>query len=373
MARAAVSKKLTKKPQRARPVSRSVARLVADKHYGPEPIDITEKGYGEALNWYNYMCEIDQARDWLIEYMKLNKHSKSDLRAIERLPKYYIPTTIGWVARIIMNGNEVPTNYLPTRLAQLIEQGNSYITVERVERGELPTIRERTMAKTESLIVDIEEALDEDISTNSTRKFSLYEFLQSREVSGPAANIIRAKYVGQLDELLSDDPQVKEAYGKRLKSETAFWRTFIDDCDRYAGNKKATVVRKPRAKKVKSAVDQVSKLKYQKEDPVLKIVSRNPAEIIGAQRIFVFNTKTRKLTTYVAVGPAGLGVKGASLTGFDTEQSVSKSLRKPKEPIDQVLAAGKVALRKFMDSIKTSPTTPNGRINSDTIILRVIK
>lgn len=373
MARGTVSKKLTKKPQRARPVSRSVARLVADKHYGPEPIDISERGYGEALNWYNYMCELDQARDWLIEYMKVNKLPKADIKAVERLPKYYIPTTMGWVARIMMNGNTVTTNYFPTRLAELIERGKTYVTAERVDRSELPTIRERTKAKTESLIVDLEEALDEDWVANPTRKFSLYEWLQAKEVSAPAANIIKAKYIAQLEELLCDDPQIKEGYGKRLKSETAFWKAFIDDCDRYAGNKKATVVRKPRAKKVKSAVDQVAKLNYRKEDPVLKIVSRNPAEIIGAQRIFVFNTKTRKLTTYVAVGPAGLGVKGTSVTGFDVDQSITKSLRKPKEPIDQVLTAGKVALRKFMDTIKTNPTTPNGRINSDTIILRVIK
>lgn len=374
MAKAAVKKSLTKKPQRAKPMSRSAARLVADKHYGPEPIDITEKGYGEALNWYNYMCELDQAREWLLAFMKSDNHPKADIKAVERLPKYYIPTTIGWVARMKANGNTIPTNYFETRLAELIEQGKQVIVAERAERvSDGMTIRERTVAKTSQVIEDLEEALDVDMVANKVRKFSVYEFFQSKQVSVPAANIIRANYAPMIEELTSDDPQVKEAYGRKLKAELAFWQAFLDDCDRYTGNKKAAVVRKPKAKKVKSAVEVTSKLNYQKEDVTLKIVSRNPAEIIGAQKLFTFNTKTRKLTCYNAMGPAGLGVKGASVIGFDPEQSVSKSLRRPKEPIDKLLSLGKVGLRKFMDEIKTNPTSPSGRINSDTIILRVTK
>ena len=132
-------------------------------------------------------------------------------------------------------------------------------------------------------------------------------------------------------------------------------------------------VRKPREKKVKSAVDQVKNLKFQKEDPSLKIVSVHPAEIIGCQQLWIYNTKYRKLIQYNSMGPAGIQVKGTTLTGWDTESSTSKTLRKPEELLTGLLRAGKVALRSYMSSIKTSESKPNGRINQECILLRVVK
>jgi len=41
--------------------------------------------------------------------------------------------------------------------------------------------------------------------------------------------------------------------------------------------------------------------------------------------------------------------------------------------IQALLAAGKVTLRKFLEEIKTGETKPRSRINTDTILLRVIK
>jgi hypothetical protein len=53
--------------------------------------------------------------------------------------------------------------------------------------------------------------------------------------------------------------------------------------------------------------------------------------------------------------------------------SETKTLRKPAEQTQSVLAAGKVQLRKFMEALTTKSQTPNGVVNSDCILLRVIK
>jgi hypothetical protein len=66
-------------------------------------------------------------------------------------------------------------------------------------------------------------------------------------------------------------------------------------------------------------------------------------------------------------------VKGTTVTQFDEKKSVSKRLRKPQEVLPQLLGAGKIALRTFMDTIKTNTTVPTGRINEDVILLRIIK
>ena len=73
------------------------------------------------------------------------------------------------------------------------------------------------------------------------------------------------------------------------------------------------------------------------------------------------------------MGPAGLGVKGSTLTGWDEKTSVIKTLRKPTEQLNKLLAGGKIVLRKFMEEIKCKPKNATGRINKETVLVRIIK
>jgi hypothetical protein len=52
-------------------------------------------------------------------------------------------------------------------------------------------------------------------------------------------------------------------------------------------------------------------------------------------------------------------------------KSVQKTLRKPIDQLKEFKAAGKVALRKFLDDINATDTKMNGRINEETILLKV--
>ena len=69
---------------------------------------------------------------------------------------------------------------------------------------------------------------------------------------------------------------------------------------------------------------------------------------------------------------SGLQVKGTTIIGFIEEESIQKTMRKPEEQLKEFKGAGKVALRKFMDDIKTTDTKLNGRINLETILLKTI-
>lgn len=372
MAKAAVSKRLTTKPKAVRPrLTRSAATSIDDKYYGPEPIDISKKGFGEALNWYNYMYEQEEVRDWMFEYMKRNEYTKSDIAAVKRLPKYKVTKTSCSIARIIMNGNvldDVTVDRFKASIDEYITAGNLIKEAVKTTSAEKtqPTIQERTQFKIKQLITDCEEAIDNDPALN------IYEWLKGKEATGQAANAIRDFYAKWIDDYQEDEFDTRTEK-KRRAEQKKYWESFVADCDRYCGNKKATKIRKPREKKVKSAVDQVSKMKFQKEFPPLKIVSVNPAEIVGCKQLWTYNTKYKKLSRYDASGPSGIQVKGTTLIGFDVEMSSTKSLRKPDISLQSLLSAGKVALRTFMTDIKTNETKPNGRINTDTIILRVIK
>jgi hypothetical protein len=168
------------------------------------------------------------------------------------------------------------------------------------------------------------------------------------------------------------DEQVTEAY-KHLKA-ADFKRIYawLDELqkaiEQYRGVKKAT--KKARVKKSPSKEKLIAKLKYCKQDAGLKLVSVNPVDIVGAQELWVYNVKTRKLGQYVSSNSSGLAIKGTTLQNY-TAKSVQKTLRKPEQQLAEFMKAGKVQLRKYMDTIKTTEIALNGRVNEDTLLLRV--
>lgn len=361
----AIKIKTKAKPKK---ITRSAIKSFDDKAYGPEPIQI--KNFTDALNWYNYMSDEDQSRDWFFTYVKKN-YTKGEVAALRKLPKWKISKTLGSVARILTNGNVLADRnmeYFDRSVKDLVKLAAS--VVEKVETEETPkttvTIQDRVQAKIYNLITDCEEAVD------TIQDFNVYNWLQAKEATPQAANALReyySKFAADHEPDEFDTPAMKKQRAQLKK----YWEEFVLLIDRYINNKKAVKVRKPREKKVKSAVELVKNLKFRKEDPSLKIVSVHPAEIIGCQQLWVYNTKYRKLTQYLALGPAGIQVKGTTVTGWDIESSTSKTLRKPEESLTALLSAGKVMLRSFISNIKTAESKPNGRINNECILVRVVK
>jgi hypothetical protein len=166
---------------------------------------------------------------------------------------------------------------------------------------------------------------------------------------------------------------LKEAYShrsrKQIKNLIAFYQEVMAACSMLA--QEAKVNRAPRAKKSVPAEKIVAKLKYLKTNEPLKLVSINPTDIIGSKELWVFNTKTRKLGKYMAKEYSELSVKGTSIINFDEATSIQKTIRKPEEKLKEFKAAGKVQLRKFLEDINATDTKMNGRINEETILLKV--
>jgi hypothetical protein len=167
---------------------------------------------------------------------------------------------------------------------------------------------------------------------------------------------------------------LKEAYShykkSQLKAYVEFLRSIVSCAETTATTVKA---RKPRKKKEKPASAIVAKLKFKEKDDEYKVASVDPKQIVGCNQLWVFNTKYRTMAVYNAMGPAGLNVKGSTLIGFDEKTSVIKKLRKPDEQIKKLMDGGKIILRKYMDDIKCKPKEATGRINNETVLLRVIK
>jgi hypothetical protein len=176
--------------------------------------------------------------------------------------------------------------------------------------------------------------------------------------------------------------QLKEGYSHLKKVDIKKYTDAIEHLmqalDYIIDAAKAT--RAPRKAKPKSADKIIAKLKYLKLDDKYKLASINPVDIVGANELWVFNVKTRKLGKYVAsnIDPTGMGrngsglqVKGTTITGYNEALSIQKTLRKPEEQLKEFKNAGKVALRKFLDDINAIDTKMNGRCNADTVLLKV--
>jgi hypothetical protein len=223
------------------------------------------------------------------------------------------------------------------------------------------------------------EMLEDALFTGETVDPKAYEYLVKNLVPQALISKIQAVFEPRYAEMQlarkGQDEQLKEGYSHYKAADfkrcEQFYDKLFQDLAAYNQTKKATkkaAVRKPPQKE-----KIVKSLKYLKQDTALKIVSINPVDIVGAEVFWVYNVKNRKIGKYVAEDQGGaLGVKGTTITGYDANKSTQKTLRKPEEQIKQFLASSKVELRKFLENIKTTEIKLNGRINADTILLKVI-
>jgi hypothetical protein len=241
-------------------------------------------------------------------------------------------------------------------------------------------IDEGIKSRIDHFIAELEGAIDDYVlAPKSEDKFNPYDWMQAAGVKPTHAKAISEYFRERVREPLiaesGKDEELAEAYSTyskaRLRGLIAFIANIIKDAERLMTNQKAA--RKPRAKKAPSAAKVVSKLKYKQSDDKLKIKSVEPTNVLGASQVWVYNTKTRKLGVYHTNSPDGISIKGSSLTNYSEAASISKTLRKPEKVLSQVLGAGKVELRKLMTEINSKESLLNGRMNGDTVILRVIK
>lgn len=351
----------------------------ADERWtGPEPEDnvVIESSdsseYIKALSWYNYYYEADKAREWIIDYMEASGYSAAKVKTVRNLPSWKIVPTAGWVAHLLLDKcwtlPESSLNYLNKRIEEMSKEE---VKVETPTESK-PTVnpRERVEAKARALVGLVDEELDK-LFLNDDHTFSCYDFLKTQNASPVACNKIIEYAENIINDLNTDLEEATRGKAKRIKKWIVFFQAILSDCDRFLGNKKTT--RKPRKVKQKSVQELVGKVKYLKESPAMKLVSIDPTEIIKAKTLWTYNTKYKQLSIYNAVDVQGLSVKGTTIINFKPETSVIKRLRKPELVLEQLLKAGKVEARTFMDNIKTTALPAKGRLNEDTILLKVVK
>ena len=366
-------------------------KFADEKYLGSEPDlrgDVTDAQVIQAYNWYNYFYDSEQAKAWVMDYLKeFHKSEKELIKNANRINSN-LCRTIGWNCRILLLGGSLPSEIEQRNLERIRalaarSSASAGTSDEQAEEGakkeevkQVISIQERVANRANDLIADIEGHLDNFYRDGVVFKPS--DWLSQHDVKPQIAQRIadyyKPLYAELYDALNGKDVQLKEGYASWKKTKLKIYLEFVKSIVS-AAETRATLVkaRKPRKKKEKSPVQLVSKLKYKEKDDAYKIVSVDPKQIIGCNQLWVFNTKYRTLAVYNAMGPAGLNVKGSTLTGFDEKTSIVKKLRKPVEQLNKLKDGGKIVLRKFMDDIKCKSKEATGRINNETVLVRIIK
>ena len=382
-------------------------------------------------SWYYENFKPAELYSFVAEWMLKEEYSKEDVKAVKAAPNSALSITAAIVARMDMMGAprlskpeadhwlslpgtmgelKCSIDFLKESVEKYIEAGKDKVAEKEEEEKEkvnvyVPSIQERIRDQAVEQSEDIDIWLEgwvEDPNSFDPKGFDFKRHFGSKGVTQAHARKLKSFYEdtladyddlermptkGQLAKMSEHDAdmweQLKEGYAHVKKADIKKLRTAIGELmvalDFIIDQAKAT--RKPRKAKPRSADKVIAKLKFLKVDEKYKLASINPIDVIGANELWVFNVKTRKLGKYIAssIDPKGLGregtglsVKGTTIIGFDEKLSVQKTLRKPDEQLKEFKGAGKVALRKFLDEINTTDTKLNGRCNLDTVLLKVV-
>ena len=359
-------------------------KFADEKYLGAEPginEDSTQSELARAYNWFNYFYTSDDAKAFTISYLKSIKYDRDTVHKLEQVKSIDLHN-IGWNCRLLQNGSTLPEDVWNKIEERLILLSSKVLDVSETEEDQPQTkvvsIQDRINAKASDLIGELEEELDvffqEGVIQFDIKKWSLEKGIKP-QVAKRIVEHFRPQYEEIVEAQEGKDAELAEAYSHWrkpvLKIMGLFIKRIVDHMIEVDSAGQA--IRKPRKKKVKPASVLVSKLKYKTEDTELNISSIDPKGIIGASQLWVINTKTRNLSVYHSVGNSGLSVRGTTITGYDTDASITKKVRKPREVLPQVLTLAKVPLRNVMKDLTTAEQKATGRINEDTILLRTIK
>ena len=334
-----------------------------------------------ALNWYNANEESSRFTKYGLEYLKVNKmdsYVKSFNQATD-----FETNQISILMRLISRGEYISDEHkalVESRLATIKAKYSAKLE-EKVEVKKdatpAPSVVDRVNDVARKHMAEIDNEIDK-FMTNKSSDFSLKAYIAKNGLSTAVTKKIAEFYKRLLNEvnetIKGDDEQLVEGYSfltnAQLKKFKALVDSIVSDAEAHVLVVKATAA--PRKRKEKPAGIQVAKLQFLQEFPELELTSVHPTKIIGAQQLWIYNTKNKKLGVYYATGSSGFSVKGTSILGWDPEKSMQNGLRKPAVTLKEVTNGSPSQLSKVLPKLTTVSTKMNGRINSDTILLKVL-
>jgi len=366
-----------------------------DKYMGTEPIfasgqTLTAENRGslwtKASHWYNYFYKVKDYVPTVLQYAEDQLgYNKKEVQALKKLKDWELVGQVGKSVKIFYRGFEYNESEL-SRIEQDYKEklAKAKTIVEEIKeenssKPKPPTIQERMRQKmVDTIYGDWDAVVDGWMEGDFKQKIDVYKLFKQYQLKGAVLNMFKdqvmLEYQPVVDAYNKTCDQAVEAYSHiskaNLKKMIAVMDTVFEDLDKLKAAAKAARV--PRTKKPKASDVQVKNLKYKVEDIDAKLMSINPVMIPGKEVLFVYNTKTRKLIQYKTNSTKGFEVSGTTIKNI-CETSKSATLRKPDEILPLILNRTiKQIDKQVWETLTTKVSVPNGRINIDCILLRVL-
>ena len=342
---------MSKTKVRAKWASDSIEPELSVEYTQPELIGV--------LNWYNNTLDTKTVTKYLATYLK---DTKSDKILTPRVSQQ----TAGAIARLISRGlgDDKLKDWMAAWVLRLDTKAVVPLTTKKVI-----TIQERTAIKLNEYITGLDDAFENFIESDFKMKFNTEKYLADSNVKASYIQEINMWASGVRNEyvLSKTVPIMKEGYStyttQQKNKVIKFFDVMIDSLEKYK-----VAVTPARKKKVVPASKVVSKVKYAKAFPELKLKSVDPEKLIGSKEVWLYNTATKMLSYYTSLD--GMTVGGSTLKGFDFSEQ--RRLRTPEEQLKLLTSMRKGQwIIRFTTMAKTVRTKGSGRLNNSTIILKV--
>ena len=290
-----------------------------------------------------------------------------------------------------------PENELPEPIQAVeekpMEQEKELVLPEKPveEKPKKPSVRDRMRVRTMHIVGDLDDEFEKVWARDEDPKsFKAYNYFLANDIPGAFMKMVKPeidKYIDEQQKGLdyrdikpkdrTDEQQDYvegfESYSKsQMKQHIAWWQRVYKDCETWETNKKKQ--RKPRKWKPPSKEKMAAKVKYKPEFSDLKLVSEPPINLIGCSAVVVYNTKNRKLGIYEATHKHhGLTLKGTTLLNYDIDGALQKTVRKPQEVMEKLNTGGLQAIKNTFKALSTTETKLNGRLNKETVLVRIFQ
>lgn len=337
-----------------------------------------------AFTWYNYHYGKKDVKDIVIDW--LTRHARdAEARSFSKVPDITLQNQLGWLCRMNLRGLEWierEQSFVEDSIANHLAAIKAVRQIDSVPEDSVHkiTIQDRLRDKAYEIAGEIDGMYDDMIKAGAkmSADYKPMAVMRGMNISPQMISVITEHWQRRLAELdtvqKSKDAQLIEGYSNfsklQIKNLIKFCEQVLADCASYVQIKKTE--RAPRKKKPVSAEKLTQRFRYLREFGELKIKSEAVTKLVGATEAWLYDTKKRKLIYVVADTHVGtMTVKGTALLGFDTTNSVQKTLRKPAEQIKALMTGGVPAARKFFKEIRATEVKYNGRSNENLILLRI--
>ena len=326
------------------------------------------------LNFYNIEVESDVKKNWTLEYWL---SQGKDISGLDRLHDAQF-NQLGVLVRLMERGIELQPNHLKYLDDKYIEfKGSRASKKEDIRPKSVDKVKTSTDKIDEQraeVCAEIDAELD-NITIKEKRTMNVKSLIQGKNVSQGACKLIAETYKRQADDfsnLISNpDSELKEAYSNLSRKTIKLIGEFLNDVISISEQVKKSA--KPRKKKERPPAIVVAKVKYLQEYAPLDLKSVHPTKIVGADVVYLFNVKLRKMFYYVATEGEKLTVAGTTILNYDIIKSGSKTIRKPEiffSPLIDLNAVNKREFHKMFSGVNSILAKAPGQISEDHIIVK---